>query len=279
MTTTTLGQTWNFVLRDDPTFDAALLRPRKAGAESVRRLLLLGVSGLIVHGFVLGFLAMLHADALLNFGANFVFGEVPMAWMPIAYMGAFLGALAISLPAFWFMTLLAGMDLPFRVVVAQALKLQARASILLLGFLPLYFCGGLAAHLLHWPADGLLLVGLGLPFAMGLLCLESLRAGFMRLAESGGGEVRWTYSSKVCAKHSGSFCPATRRSSSSPWRPRWGWRARGPSGWLGCWGRGGRESLLVFSHHALEKPRKVVTYSGCGGLAAVVVYIGHGAVG
>ena len=88
----------------------------------------------------------------------------------------------ICLPSFYFYTQLSGLDAPFRVITAQALRMQARTSILLMGILPFYVAIGLAAIVgFVQDLDTLLLLGLMLPFVMGVLNIKPLHNAFKRL--------------------------------------------------------------------------------------------------
>jgi hypothetical protein len=109
-------------------------------------------------------------------------GGHPVVWLPLAMVATFIGALAICLPSFYFYTQLAGMDASFRLITAQALRVQARTSVLMLGVLPFYVAAGLAGQLAApMSPDQILGLGLAMPFFLGLLGLDALRDSFERL--------------------------------------------------------------------------------------------------
>lgn len=145
---------------------------------TVTRLLLLSLAGLAVYGAVVGLAAEASTlSAWFNTGA-------PILWMPLAFSGAFLAAIGISLPSFYFYTQLSGLDASFRLITAQALRVQARTSVVLLGVLPFYAALALGVGLgfdLGLGANGVLMVGLFLPFVVGFVGIATLYRSFKRL--------------------------------------------------------------------------------------------------
>ena len=104
---------------------------------AIKKLLALSVAGLFAHGIVAGAAAELFvARGAASFGV-FTTGH-PLLWMPPTFAAAFIGALSICLPSFYFYTQIAGLDASFRLVTAQALRAQATTSVLLFGALPIY---------------------------------------------------------------------------------------------------------------------------------------------
>jgi hypothetical protein len=170
---------FDLLMRGPRALDALLLDEREL-PRTTQRLLLLSLLGLLVHGLVLGATAHMLPP---QFAGPFSSRGNPALWMPLAFAGSFLGALAICLPSFWFYTQLSGLDASFRLVTAQALRTQATTSVLLLGILPFYAAYALACavHLL----DGacVMAVGYALPFAMGLFGVHALYQAFAELAQ------------------------------------------------------------------------------------------------
>jgi hypothetical protein len=147
---------------------------------TVQKLLMVSMLGLMIYGVVVG----IAADTA-SLGTWFSQGT-PAFWMPFAFSGAFLAALGICLPSFYFYTQLSGLDASFRLITAQSLRVQARTSVVLLGVLPFYTAVALGAHLgFDWGlgVDGVVLIGMFLPFAVGLIGIVTLYRSFKRLVE------------------------------------------------------------------------------------------------
>lgn len=157
---------------------SALLAEEHLLPSLVRKLLGLSVAGMLVHGVVVGAFAKLigagEAPPLVA-----LTGGNPVLWMPAAFVLAFLGALCVCLPSFYFYTQLSGLDASFRLVTAQALRAQATTSVMLFGALPIYVAAALAA-VLDFVIDpgAVMLIGLLLPFAVGLLGIRAVYHGF-----------------------------------------------------------------------------------------------------
>lgn len=171
---------FELVMRDSPLLNAALLE-EKALPAWIQQLLGISVLGLAVHGAAVGLLAQL----LLGRGVDFVWIRGPvLLWMPFTFVGALLGALAICLPSFYFYTQLSGLDASFRLVTAQALRVQAKTSVLLLAALPFYVALALGSVMTdRIDAHTLVLVGLAIPFVVGLVGIRSLYRAFQALLE------------------------------------------------------------------------------------------------
>lgn len=160
-----------------------VLRDERALPVATQRLLLLSLLGLGVHGLVVGFAAEVLDRGGLGDGGIMQQGH-PMLWMPIAFVLAFLGALAVCLPSFYFYTQLSGLDASFRLVAAQALRAQATTSVLLLGAIPFYAAAVLSAAVgLVGNVPAVILIGLCLPFVVGLIGLRALYRAFRDLAK------------------------------------------------------------------------------------------------
>jgi hypothetical protein len=171
---------FDLVLRDEARLHR-LLRDEAVLPELIQKMLTLSVLGLTIHGVVLGMAAQLfEPQPWLGFYQS---GH-PVLWMPLAFVGAFLGALCICLPSFYFYTQLSGLDASFRLVTAQALRAQATTSLLLLGVLPFYAAWLLGTVVgLFGDARLALFAGMCLPFAVGLFGIRAVYRGFRALAE------------------------------------------------------------------------------------------------
>ena len=161
----------------------ALVRDEAALPDVIQRLLALSLIGIGVHGFVVGAVAqLLRTSATLD---PIWSGGHPVIWAPIAFMLAFIGALGICLPTFYFHTQLAGLDASFRLVTAQALRVQAVTSVLILGVLPFYAAVALGcATGFIADVEGVILLGAGLPFLIGLFGIRDVYISFADLAET-----------------------------------------------------------------------------------------------
>lgn len=169
------------ILQNDSSLDQAALDSSRH-LELIQKLLALSVVGLAVHGLILGLLGQaVLADAGLE-GAIWVQGH-PVIWMPLALVAAFLGALVVCLPSFYFYTQLAGLDTPAGMIVVQSLRVMARTGALLLGMQPFFLAVALAAMLHLVPSLLVLAVGLASPFVVGLAGIVSLYRSFRRLVE------------------------------------------------------------------------------------------------
>ncbi len=164
---------FDVILRGTAELDT-LLQDDRALPDIVQRLVGISVLGLSVHGAVVGLIR----DLLHGTGPNAVL------WMPLAFVVAFVGALCICLPSFYFYTQLSGLDASFRLVTAQALRAQATTSVLLLGVMPFYGAVALAAALGVISEESTVLgLGMVLPFVVGLTGLRAAYRGFIALAK------------------------------------------------------------------------------------------------
>jgi hypothetical protein len=172
----------DLVLRGGTRLDEALLDERSLPGI-VRRLLVLSLGGMAVHGLVVGFAAQVLHPA---WGAALA-GPHPVLWMPVAFVLSFLGAIGVCLPSFYFYTQLSGLDASFRLVTAQALRAQATTSVLLLGVLPFYAAAVLSCAVfggfLSFDANGVVVLGMILPFGVGLFGIHALYRSFRALAQ------------------------------------------------------------------------------------------------
>lgn len=156
----------------------SVLRREKDLPATLQKLLVLSLLGLGVHGLVVGFAAEV-------LGANLFGGAGGHAtlWMPIAFVLAFVGALCVCLPSFYFYTQLSGLDASFRLVTAQALRAQATTAVLLLGVTPFYAALVLAGALgFIQSTNQVIVAGLVVPFVVALFGMRALYKGFCDLA-------------------------------------------------------------------------------------------------
>jgi hypothetical protein len=178
---------------EDSMFDLVLRGQRKLSRHlaeedrlpsSILKLVGLSLVGLVVHGLVVGVAARGLGDH------SFFTRGTPWIWIPLALVGAFMGALCICLPSFYFYTQLSGLDASFRLVTAQALRAQATTAVLLLGALPFYAAWvlgvvavGPGLRATSWVFDPSLAtaVGMALPFVVGLFGVRQVYLGFKDL--------------------------------------------------------------------------------------------------
>jgi hypothetical protein len=179
---------FDLVLRNDRRLDA-VLRDEPTLASSLRQLLALALVGLAAHGLVLGAAVWLelHRTLQLVFPPGhtlirdwFTAGH-PVLWMPLAFAGAFVLALAVCLPSFYFYTQLAGLDASFRLVTTQAVRTLSSTAVLLLGVLPFYVALVLAGVVKLVDHSTVRLVGVTLPFVVGLYGIATLYRAFREL--------------------------------------------------------------------------------------------------
>lgn len=162
------------LIRNPRGLDAALLDPG-ALPRWLSGLIRLSVLGLALHGLVVGGIAQLT-------GWQSWLGALPVVTLPLTLVGSFLLALAVCLPSFYFYSQLTGLDVSFRFVVVQALRVQAHTSVLLLGMLPVYAAIALGTVLpIDLDVEAVLLLGLALPFVVGLSGITALWRSFKHL--------------------------------------------------------------------------------------------------
>ncbi|HVE85627.1 MAG TPA: hypothetical protein VND93_22390 [Myxococcales bacterium] len=173
-----------------PMFELILRRPRlldrllrdEAGLpRSIQELVSLSVVGLSVYGLVMGASAQLVAGRLV--GGFFAHGT-PAVWMPLSLVLAFLGAIGLCLPSFYFFTQLSGLDASFRMVTAQALRGVATTAVLLLGAAPFY-AAWVLGNVVGVFADVETTLGVGLlvPFIVGLFGVGAVEKAFRSMLD------------------------------------------------------------------------------------------------
>jgi hypothetical protein len=171
---------FELVMRDRPELNTYLLdEPELAGW--IQRLVGISALGLGMHGLAVG--VVVQSLDGVQASMPWLQGH-PALWMPLTLIGALLGALAVCLPSFYFYTQLSGLDASFRLVTAQALRVQARTSVLLLAVLPFYaaLALGCAVHPFLQPQT-VVVLGLAIPFLVGLEGIRSLYRSFGQLLE------------------------------------------------------------------------------------------------
>lgn len=170
---------FEMLLDDGQELDQAILDGRQY-ASVLRRLLLVSVVGLGAFAAIVG---LIWPSSGLP-GAS---GAIhPAIWAPLVLIGAFVTAKVVCLPSFYFYTQIAGLDAPFRVIVAQSLRVQARSAVVLLGVAPFYAALALASHTDVIGTGNTLapaLIGVALPFVVGLSGVRSLYRSFRRMVD------------------------------------------------------------------------------------------------
>jgi hypothetical protein len=171
---------YELVLRDDRRLDRWIVDPELYD-RGIRKFLGVSVAGTAVYGTMVGLVAQVTS---VDAGTRAWLGTLPMLTFPLALTLAFLGALMVCLPSFYFYTQLSSLDASFRIVTGQALRAQARTAALLLGVLPIYVAIALGAAV--GVLDGgpaILGMGICLPFIVGIAGLTSLARSFHRLSQ------------------------------------------------------------------------------------------------
>src|SRR5687768_9539920 len=174
-----LPSAFDLILRGQQELDS-LLEDERNHAPIIRKLLAIAVLGLAAQGFTVGLSVQILGTDLWIF-ERIAHGPVAL-WMPICFVVAFLGALSICLPSFYFYTQLSGLDASFRLVTAQALRTQATTSVFLFGVLPMYFALALTSVVTEIvPGDTVVLFGFVTPFVVGLTGVTALYRGFKHM--------------------------------------------------------------------------------------------------
>jgi hypothetical protein len=162
------------LIRNPRGLDAAIMNPA-ALPRWLSGLIRMSVVGLLVYGALVGSVAQLA-------GYESWLGAMPALTLPLTLVSAFMLTLAVCLPSFYFYTQLSGLDVPFRFIVVQALRVQAHTSVLLLGALPFYAALALSMVLpLNFNTEAIINIGLALPFIMGLTGIRALHASFKHM--------------------------------------------------------------------------------------------------
>jgi hypothetical protein len=173
------GGLLDLLLRNETALNRLLLDDCRL-TSTLQKLLGVAAFGLCIHGLVVGLVAHPMAGQGLN---GFVQGR-PLFWLPLTFVGALIGALTICLPSFYFYTQLSGLDASFRLVTAQAVRVMAKTSVLLLGVAPFYAALALgAASGLLGDRETVVWIGFAAPFVVGLWGVGALRRSFAELVE------------------------------------------------------------------------------------------------
>ncbi|MGE0755747.1 MAG: hypothetical protein AB7F89_01055 [Pirellulaceae bacterium] len=129
--------------------------------------------------------AMIRFEPVAGFGEIWASGSA--LHLIIAYTAGLIAATGICLPSLYFYGLLAGVRMSMLDVVVHSLKAKATAAVALVGLLPIYAALAMGMIVLGVGGalrDGVLLVGLTLPFIGGLWGTYSLYQGFLGLADT-----------------------------------------------------------------------------------------------
>lgn len=171
---------YDLLIRDDPELDTILM-DRRHDVNLLQKLLAIILMGISLYGATVGLAAQfMHLEGEVEAWV----GPVPLLTLPLALTSAFLLALMVCMPSFYFYAQLSGLDASFRLITTQALRVQARTSILLLGVLPVYTAILLATVVgVLSGGSGLIIFGLGLPYVVGLSGLGSLYRSLQRLSQ------------------------------------------------------------------------------------------------
>jgi hypothetical protein len=171
---------FDLVLRNDKRLNTVLLDEASL-TVNIQKLLGLALLGLSIHGVVVGLTAHLLTGSGHSLDWEWMVNGHPMMWMPLTFSGAFLLALAVCLPSFYFYTQLSGLDASFRIVTTQALRVLASTSVLLLGFLPFFAAVALGSVVGLIDPEKVLAVGVAAPFLVGLFGIRTLYRSFQEL--------------------------------------------------------------------------------------------------
>jgi hypothetical protein len=173
------GSLLDLLLRNEAALNRLLLDDRRL-TSTLQKLLGVATLGLALHGLVVG----LVAHPMAAQGADGFVKGWPLFWVPLTFVGALVGALTICLPSFYFYTQLSGLDASFRLVTAQAVRVLAKTSVLLLGVTPFYAALALgAATGLLGDRETVVWIGFAAPFVVGLWGIGALRRSFAELVE------------------------------------------------------------------------------------------------
>jgi hypothetical protein len=178
--TSALPGAFDLMLRGQHALDHAL-EDESSHLPIIRRLIGLSTIGLAAHGAIVGL--SIHLLGASGPWSELFRGPV-VAYLPVSFVAAFLGALAICLPSFYFYTQIAGLDASFRLVTAQAARAQATTSVFLFGSLPIYLALALTSVVTKAIDPSIVIaVGLAMPFLVGLTGVRALFRGFRHMLD------------------------------------------------------------------------------------------------
>lgn len=174
-----LGDLFGLLLRGDKTLHQLLLRESTL-LQSMQHMLVIAIVGLGSYGLVLGWLAQ---------SASIIPTGVPALWMPVVLLATMLGPMALCLPACFFFAQYFGLAISLPFLTTQAIRLQAKIGVVLLGLMPFYLAFVLASTQ-FWKLTGTQLdiafaVGLLLPFGVGAIGFDGIYISFQRLMNEG----------------------------------------------------------------------------------------------
>ena len=166
------GQMFQWLIAEDEKMDQCLLSFQYL-REHMQHLVWIAVMGLAAHGLFMGWFAS-HTNSIVS--------GYPVFSIPFAMVGAFLGGLLICLPSFYFYTQLAGLDIPFALICAFAIRVLAKTSVLLFGLLPFFIAFTFLQPRLGTTSEVVLVVGLIFPFIVGFWGLRTMYYAFGRMS-------------------------------------------------------------------------------------------------
>ncbi|MBV9122082.1 MAG: hypothetical protein JO112_01820, partial [Planctomycetes bacterium] len=154
-------------------------------AELIPRFLAIALAGFSIFALVLVLILQSAPEATLpEFLRQAWSGH--RAWSAVslwlAYTLGLVAATGVCLPSFYFYGLLAGVKISVLQVATNILKGKAATAVMLMGILPVYvvFVVGLIVfHAEDTTLQGVLFMGLVLPFWAGLWGVQSIYAGFL----------------------------------------------------------------------------------------------------
>lgn len=169
-----MGELIHWLISDHEDLDYILLKPEN-WSNNLQSLLLLTLLGLGLHGFCVGWLAQT---------THTIQATGTLSWMPVVFVGAFVGSMIVCLPSFYFYTQLAGLDMSFAIVGVFASRVLAKTAVLLFGLLPFYVALALSTRYTALTIDDIIVVGFLLPFVVGFWGLRTLYYAFQMLNDT-----------------------------------------------------------------------------------------------
>ncbi len=169
-----MGELIHWLISDHEDLDHVLLNP-KNWSHNLQSLLLLTFLGLGLHGFCVGWLAQT---------THTIQATGTLSWMPIVFVGSFVGSMIVCLPSFYFYTQLAGLDMSLAIVGVFASRVLAKTAVLLFGLLPFYVALALSTRYTPLTIDDIIVVGFLLPFVVGFWGLRTLYYAFQMLNDT-----------------------------------------------------------------------------------------------
>lgn len=181
----------HWILTDRTRFREAVMDDAMQRAV-LPRVLGIAVAALALYGAIMWGVVVATGARLPFLPAGAPAQPFPLA-IPIAYAVGLIGAVGICLPSFYFYALQCGFRPSLRNIVISTTAGQALTGIFLLGILPVYAAGILAAERLGDTPQALqtwAILGLLLPLPAGLVGVTELRDWFVALAATLPREIR-----------------------------------------------------------------------------------------